>query len=470
MAIQLYNTLTRAKEPFQPYEEGKAKLYVCGPTVYDGAHIGHAMSYVVFDVVRRYLEYRGYDVKHVQNFTDVDDKIINRSNETGEPWNTITTRYIDEFLRDMDALNILRADAYPCASQEIPQIIEMIQGLTQKGYAYESAGDVYFRVERDEDYGKLSNRRLDEQQEGSRVSDEERERKEHPLDFALWKAAKPGEPSWESPWGSGRPGWHIECSAMSLRYLGAKIDIHGGGTDLIFPHHENEIAQSESYTDETPFVKYWMHNGHLQIKGGKMARSLGHQQSFGIASFLEQHPADALRLFILSSHYRRAPTFTDESFAAAERALERFHAALQPPRKDASEQASALDAVEEEVSSRFHEAMDDDFNSASALGALFELARAINAARDRGEGGESFTRAQETLRNLLGVLGFRLDQSTQSGQETASAAPFVELLVEMRTRLRKEKQWALADEVRNRLADLGVTLEDTPEGTVWKFD
>ncbi len=395
MVIQIYNTLTRQKEPFVPHEESNVKFYVCGPTVYDSTHIGHGMSYLVFDMVRRYLEYRDYTVKHVQNFTDVEDKIINRSKETGEAWDSITTRYIDEFLADMAALNVKRADVYPLASQEIAGIVEMIQGLIAKGYAYESQGDVYFRVQRDEDYGKLSNRKLDEQQAGTRVSDEERERKEHAQDFALWKAAKPDEPSWESPWGNGRPGWHIECSEMSLRYLGEQIDIHGGGHDLIFPHHENEIAQSESFTGKVPFVKYWMHNGLLQVTGEKMSKSL--KNFFRIHDFLEKHSADALRLFVLSSHYRRPVSYTEESFAAAERAMERFLAALQPPRADASEADSALRTLAGETEAKFHAAMDDDFNTALALGALFELARALNGARDRGVAVADFVPAQQTL-------------------------------------------------------------------------
>jgi cysteinyl-tRNA synthetase len=468
MTIQIYNSLTRAKEPFEPYSKDEVRMYVCGPTVYDSAHIGHGMSYIVFDMVRRYLEHRGYGVIHVQNYTDVEDKIINRAQETGENPDEITARYIAEFAADMADLNIKPADVYPYASREIPEIIRMIEGLIEKGHAYESAGDVYFRVQSDDDYGKLSNRRLDEQQSGERVSDQERERKEHPLDFALWKAAKPGEPFWESPWGEGRPGWHIECSAMSLRYLGEQIDIHGGGADLLFPHHENEIAQSESFSGKSPFAKYWIHHGLLQVSGEKMSKSL--KNFLTIREFLERHPADALRLFVLSSHYRRPATFTDESFAASERALERFYAALQAPRAEATEDDPELGALAEEVSTRFHTAMDDDFNSALALGALFELARAINAARDRGVAGPAFTQAQKVLRSSLEVLGFTLEEKASDRGQDAAAAPFIELLVELRSMLRKEKQWALTDHLRDRMAALGVTLEDTPEGTTWKFD
>jgi cysteinyl-tRNA synthetase len=468
MTLQIYNSLSRTKEPFEPYDKNEVKMYVCGPTVYDSAHIGHAMSYLVFDMVRRYLESRGYGVKHVQNFTDVDDKIINRAQETGEEWKVITTRYINEFLEDMDKLNIQRAHLYPYASLEISHIIEMTKGLIEEGYAYQSEGDVYFRVGKDDDYGKLSNRKLEEQQAGTRVSDDERQRKEHPLDFALWKAAKLGEePYWKSPWGRGRPGWHIECSAMSLRYLGKQIDIHGGGRDLVFPHHENEIAQTESYTGEVPFTKYWMHNGLLQVGGEKMSKSL--KNIFAIADFLKHYSADALRLFVLSTHYRRAPTYTEESFKSAERAIDRFHTALQPAHSDVKEVDQKLITFAKEMQLKFHTAMNDDFNSALALGGLFELARAINSSRDGGVGGHSFIKAQDTLRELLSVLGFNLKLKEEK-KDTASAKPFINLLVELRTNLRKQKQWALADQIRDDLDKLAVKLEDTREGTVWKLE
>ncbi|MBA3532188.1 MAG: cysteine--tRNA ligase [Ardenticatenales bacterium] len=467
MTIQIYNTLSRQKEPFETYEPGKVSMYVCGPTVYDSAHIGHAMSYLVFDMIRRYLEYRGYTVNHVQNFTDVDDKIINRAKDTGEPWDTITTRYINEFIADMESLNVQRAHTYPCASREIPAIIEMIQGLIEKGYAYESQGDVYFRVQRDEDYGKLAHRKLEEQQAGTRVSDAERDRKEHPLDFALWKADKGEDPHWDSPWGVGRPGWHIECSAMSLRYLGEKIDIHGGGADLIFPHHENEIAQTESYTGQVPFSRYWLHNGLLQVSGEKMSKSL--KNFFTIRQFLTHHSADALRLFVLSSQYRRPVTYTEESFAAAERALERFHAALAPARAAAQDDDPALAQFAQETAEKFHGAMGDDFNSALALGALFELARALNNARDQGKGGTAFTEAQKTLHNLLLLLGFSLEDDSRKPKGGTDSAPFIELLIQVRNNLRTAKQWALSDEIRDGLSQLDIVLEDTPEGTIWKY-
>ncbi len=467
MSLTLYNTLTRTKEPFEPMNPPHVTMYVCGPTVYDSAHIGHGMSYLIFDMVRRYLEYRGYKTKLAQNFTDVDDKIIVRSKDTGEAWTDIIERYINDFKDDMTALNVLHADVYPRATEEVPEIITMIQGLIDKGYAYPSDGDVYFRVQKDEDYGKLNHRKLDEQQSGERVSDVEKERKEHPLDFVLWKGAKAGEPAWDSPWGKGRPGWHIECSAMSLRYLGEQIDIHGGGDDLKFPHHENEIAQTESYTGKVPFVKYWVHNGLLQISGEKMSKSL--KNFFTIRNFLEHHSADALRLFVLSSHYRRPVAYTDESFAAAERALERFHMALTPPTTDAKKESDELGTLTEQAADEFHKAMDDDLNTALAMGELFKFASAINRARDEGVGGASLAKAQETLRKLLSVLGFTMQKQVKP-QADASAAPFIELLIETRANLRKAKQYALADELRQKLAGLGVVLEDTPQGTKWKFE
>jgi cysteinyl-tRNA synthetase len=478
MAIQLYNTLTRTKTLFEPMNPPQVTMYVCGPTVYDSAHIGHAMSYLIFDMVRRYLEYRGYTVKLAQNFTDVDDKIIVRSKKTGEVWTDIIERYIQDFKEDMTALNILHADVYPRATEEVPEILTMIQGLIDKGYAYPSDGDVFFRVQKDEDYGKLNNRKLDEQLAGERLSEAEKERKEDPLDFVLWKGAKEGEPAWDSPWGKGRPGWHIECSAMSLRYLGAQIDIHGGGDDLKFPHHENEIAQTESYTGKVPFVKYWIHNGLLKVpkpdeadksaeEMEKMGKSL--KNAFAIRNFLQHHSADALRLFVLSSHYRRPVVYTEESFAAAERAVERFHAALAPAQPDSTKESKELTTLIEQVADEFHKAMDDDLNTALAMGELFKFASAINRARDEGVGGATLAEAQASLRKLLGVLGFTMDKQAKPLAD-ASATPFIELLIELRTNLRKAKQYALADEVRQKLAGLGVVLEDTPQGTQWKFE
>ena len=464
MPLRVYNTLTRSLEEFRPIEEGVVRMYVCGPTVYDKAHVGHAMSAVVFDVIRRYLEYRGYRVFHVMNFTDVDDKIIQRANQLGEDPMRLAQRYIDEFMDHARALNLLPATFYPRATQEIPQIIEVIQGLIDKGYAYSANGDVYFRVRRDDDYGKLSHRKIDELRSGARIAPDER--KDDPLDFALWKGAKPGEPAWDSPWGPGRPGWHIECSAMNLHHLGPQIDIHGGGNDLIFPHHENELAQSESFTGQL-FARYWIHNGMLQLGGEKMSKSLGNLVT--IEEFLAEHDADVLRLIILGSHYRGPLTFTEEVVNQGERALERLRSALRPSQGQVMDGAAVAELTTQAARARerFEAAMDDDFNTAGALAALFDLVRAINSARDAGVGGEPFTPAQGRLRELASVLGLRLtEKAAVAGQE---AAPFIDLLVTVRARLRQAKQWQLADFIREELAARGVALEDSPQGTTWRF-
>ncbi|MCS7220618.1 MAG: cysteine--tRNA ligase [Anaerolineae bacterium] len=465
MPLMIYNTLTRTKEEFKPLEDNVVRMYVCGPTVYDKAHVGHAMSAIVFDVIRRYLEYKGYRVIHVMNFTDVDDKIIHRANQLGEDPIHLAERYITEFMEHIRALGLLPATVYPRATQEIPQIIQVIQGLIEKGYAYQANGDVYFRVRKDDDYGKLSHRKVEEMRAGARIAPGEQ--KEDPLDFALWKAAKPGEPAWDSPWGPGRPGWHIECSAMNLHHLGPQIDIHGGGNDLIFPHHENEIAQSESYTGQ-PFARYWVHNGMLQLGGEKMSKSLGNLVT--IEEFLAEHEANTLRLIVLGSHYRSPLTFSDEVIEQAERALERLRSALRPSVGEIIEgpQVEALMEQVRRTRERFESAMDDDFNTAGALAALFDLVRAINAARDAGVGGAPFAQAQATLCELAGVLGLRLAEDAAKSQR-ADVAPFIRLLVDVRARLRQAKQWQLADAIRDGLAELGVVLEDTPQGTIWRF-
>ncbi len=468
MALRVYNTMTRKKEPFETLEPGVVKMYVCGPTVYDKAHVGHAMSVLVFDMVRRYLEHKGYRVRHVMNYTDVDDKIIRRARELGEDPIALAERYMREFDQHLEDLGVLQPHVKPRVTQEIDWIIKMVKGLEEKGYAYAVEGDVYFRVTKDEDYGKLSGRKLDEMMAGARI--EVDERKEHPMDFALWKAAKPGEPSWESPWGKGRPGWHIECSAMNLHHLGEQLDIHGGGADLIFPHHENEIAQSESYTGK-PYVRYWMHNGMLQMGGEKMSKSLGNLVT--IEDFLAEHEPDVLRMMVLSSHYRSPLTFTKETIAQAEKALERLRGGMRPAHANApgapESVLAALDEQTEKTRTGFETAMDDDFNSAAALGHLFDLVRAINQARDAGATAAQLQPAQQTLRDLAGVLGLDLTKQPPQKQRQAEAAPFIDLLVEIRTDLRAAKQWALADKIRDRLAELGVQLEDTPGGTLWRW-
>jgi cysteinyl-tRNA synthetase len=471
MPIQIYNTLTRAKEPFETLEPGVVKMYVCGVTVYDQAHIGHAMSALVFDVIRRYLEHRSYEVRHVVNFTDVDDKIIARANALGRDPKALAESYVAEFIEDLAALNVKPASAYPRATETMPEIQRFIADLIEGDHAYPAGGDVFFRVASDPDYGKLSRRGLDDMIAGNRIGVDER--KEAPADFALWKGAKPGEPAWPSPWGAGRPGWHIECSAMNLKHLGEQIDIHGGGNDLVFPHHENEIAQTESLTGK-PFARYWVHNGMLQfhtrapdgsVKIDKMSKSLGNVVT--IRDFLKQHDADVLRLIVLSSYYRSPLLYGDEIAADQERKLARLRGALEPAVGDTASGAHAeqLRATVASVRERFAETMDDDFNTAGALAALFELVRAINTARDASVGGQPFLAAQDALRELTGVLGLRLEQPRAQAQE---AAPFVDLLIELRAELRKAKQFALADMVRMRLTDLGIILEDTPQGTRWK--
>ena len=467
MTLQVYNTLTRKKEPFETLVPGEVRMYVCGPTVYDKAHVGHAMSVLVFDIVRRYLEYKGYKVRHVMNYTDVDDKIIRRANEEGIDPFVLAERYIAEFEQHLRDLNVLQPTVKPRATQEIDWIIRIVKGLEEKGYAYAVDGDVYFRVTKVEDYGKLSGRRLEDMVAGARI--EVDERKEHPMDFALWKAAKPGEPSWDSPWGKGRPGWHIECSAMNLHHLGEQIDIHGGGNDLIFPHHENEIAQSESYTGKKPFARYWMHNGMLQMAGEKMSKSLGNLVT--IEDFLAEHEADVLRMMVLNSGYRRPLKFNDTVIEQAEKALERLRGALRPAFPEAAgaprEVLQALEAQTQATRQGFEAAMDDDFNTAAALGHLFELVRVINQARDAGATQAQLHPAQAVLRALMEVLGLRPEAPRHAGQ--AEAEPFVELLVEVRSALRQAKQWALADRIRDRLAELGVALEDSPQGTTWRW-
>jgi cysteinyl-tRNA synthetase len=464
MSLMIYNTLTREKEPFETIEPGKVRMYVCGPTVYSDAHVGHAMSSIVFVFVRRYLEYRGYDVRHVMNFTDVDDKIIARANAAGEDPSVIANRYVTKYQEQLDALNVMRPTVFPRVSQTIAEIIQMIEGLIEKGHAYSTpGGDVYFRVRTDPNYGKLSRRKLEEAVTGTRVMSSEEKQDEG--DFALWKTAKPGEPSWDSPWGKGRPGWHIECSAMNLRYLGEQIDIHGGGNDLVFPHHENEIAQTESYTGK-PFAHYWMHNGMMQLKGEKMSKSVGNLVT--IDDFLAHHSADVFRLLVAGSQYRKPLAFSEDVIADNERALERLHTALRPSTGSVTEGAAVDELAQQSASTKaaFEAAMDDDFNTAGAVAALFELVRAINAARDAGVGGAPFAEAQAEYAQLAGVLGLRLaEPQPEAGNQ--SIAPFVELLLSVRADLRKAKQWALADKVRDELNALGVIVEDSPQGSTW---
>ena len=460
--MRIFNTLAGQKEEFVPLGD-PVRMYVCGVTPYDRSHVGHAMSYIVFDVVCRYLEFRGYNVRYVQNFTDVDDKLIARAQRLGCTVKELAERYIAEYLADMQALNVRPADLYVRATEAIPTIIDVTSGLIERSYAYPADGDVYFRVMRDADYGKLSRRSLADMQAGARV--EVGVEKEHPMDFVLWKRAKPGEPSWDSPWGPGRPGWHIECSAMILEHLGEQIDIHGGGQDLIFPHHENEIAQSESYTGRVPFVRYWIHNGLLQLGEEKMSKSLGNLVT--IREALEKHSADALRTFVLTSHYRSPLTYTDEGLAAAERGVERMRAAVRGQVDATGPAEGPLADAAKLARERFVAAMDDDFNTAAGLAALYDLVREINRAREGGAPPSTLAPAQATLRELAGVLGLTLAEGEK--EAVLAARPFVDLLVSVRRDLRAAKQWALADRIRDELGKLGVALEDRPEGTTWKL-
>jgi len=464
MALKVYNTLTRQKEPFETIEPHKVRMYVCGPTVYDEAHVGHAMSSIVFDFVRRYLEYKGYTVRHVMNFTDVDDKIIARASRTGEDPFAIAHRYTEQYKEQLTRLNVLHPTVFPRVSQTIPEIIQMVQGLIDRGHAYATpSGDVYFAVRTDPDYGKLSRRKLEDAISGTRVTVSGE--KKDAGDFALWKAAKPGEPNWDSPWGKGRPGWHIECSAMSWHYLGEQIDIHGGGNDLIFPHHENEIAQTECFTGK-PFARYWMHNGMLQLKGEKMSKSVGNLIT--IDEFLAQHDADVFRLIVAGSQYRKPLAFNDEVIVTGERALERLRTALRPSFGDITSGVAVNSLAEQVVQAQntFEAAMDDDFNTPSALAALFDLVRAINVARDAGVGGQPFAEAQAAFRSLTDVLGLRLAVPQSEGQ---SIVPFVDLLLAVRQDLRQAKQWALADKIRDGLKDRGIIVEDTSQGSSWRM-
>jgi len=423
------------------------------------------MSYILFDTIRRYLEFRGYHVLYVQNFTDVDDKLIARANRLGVSVKELAERHIAAYFDDMSALNVRPADVYVRATETIPKILEVVEGLVDKGYAYAAGGDVYFRVTKDPSYGKLSHRSLDDMQAGARI--EIGEAKEHPMDFALWKGAKPGEPSWPSPWGEGRPGWHIECSAMILEHLGPQIDIHGGGHDLVFPHHENEIAQSESYTGLVPFAKYWMHNGLLQLGSEKMSKSLGNLVT--IKEALAARSADALRAFVLGSHYRGPLTYTAEGVGAAERGVDRLRAAVRGGVLPTVPASGPLAGPASDARERFIQAMDDDFNTSAALAALYDLVREINRAREAGAGPDALLAAQSALRELAGVLGLTLAE-TSGPDESVAAAPFVELLVATRRELRAAKQYALADQIRTELGKLGVTLVDRPDGTDWKLE
>ena len=449
--MKIHNTLTGKTESLKP-SGTTITMYVCGITPYSPAHVGHAMRSVVFDVFKRYLEHKGLDVIHVENFTDIDDKMIDGARKLGVSVSELAESNISSYLKEMDMLGVLRANSYPRATAEIENIVNMISVLIENQAAYEVNGDVYFRVRSVSDYGKLSDRDIEKLKSGARVAIAYH--KEDALDFALWKSQKPGEPAWQSPWGSGRPGWHIECSAMALQYLGESIDVHGGGQDLIFPHHENEIAQSESFSGKKPFAKVWMHNGLVRLGEDKMSKSLGNMVTIGQA--LETHSADALRLLFISSHYRSPITYNDDAVLSQESAIQRIKNALE---LDGVETNSKIDTSSYAIS--FDNAMDDDLNTPKALAVIFELVREIHKEYKIGN---SISKAQVTLKEITGVLGLKLS-STKSN---AASDGFIDLLIEVRLSLRNANQYDLADKIRDGLIKLGVQIEDGVDKTSWK--
>lgn len=464
MAIKFYNTLTRSKEEFKPIEDGKVTMYVCGPTVYNYIHIGNARPAIVFDTVRRYLQYRGYEVKYVSNFTDVDDKLIKAAKELGEDVPTIADRFIQAFYEDVTALGVKKADVHPRVMENMDIIIEFIETLIQKGYAYESEGDVYFRTRKFDDYGKLSHQPIDDLRLGARI--EIGEKKQDPLDFALWKAAKEGEIYWESPWGKGRPGWHIECSAMAKKYLGDTIDIHAGGQDLTFPHHENEIAQSEALTGKT-FANYWLHNGYIQIDNEKMSKSLGNFVL--VHDIIKQIDPQVLRFFMLSVHYRNPINFSQELLESAKSGLDRIRTAYENVSYRKESSTGLTDSNEEwlNVIEGIHEQfiveMDDDINTANAISVLFDLAKQANIyLREEQTSPDVISAFTEQFENLSGVLGITLQKEKELLDEE------IEELLQKRIDARKNRDFALADQIRDQLKDMNIVLEDTPQGTRWK--
>lgn len=478
MSIKVYNTLTKQKEEFVPITPGKANIYVCGVTPYNHPHVGNARPFVTWDVIRRFLEHEGYDVTHVQNFTDVDDKIINTANKEGVQWFDICNRYIDSYFEVMDKLNVRRAHVYPRVSEHINDIIATVQCLIDNGYGYVVDGDVFYSVEKFKYYGQLSGRNLEDMLAGARVDVDDRKR--NPMDFALWKSAKPGEPAWESPWGPGRPGWHIECSTMSMKYLGESFDFHGGGSDLIFPHHENEIAQSEGCTGIHPFVHYWLHNGFITVNEEKMSKSLGN--FFMVIDILEHYDPETLRFFIVSTHYRSPLDFSDARLTEAQKSLARLRQA-QETLGELSEMMSAGPTADslalrdkvKELREAFMEAMRDDFNTALAISHMFALAKEINiyhkAVVDAGikPDGKLVALLNAVLAEMCSIIGV-LEKTAAPAEEEAGdskEAELVEMLIAMRQDARKNKNYALADELRNKLSEIGIVLQDTPQGVKW---
>ncbi|WP_363550861.1 cysteine--tRNA ligase [Caldifermentibacillus hisashii] len=463
MSIRIYNTLTQKKEVFKPIEEGKVKMYVCGPTVYNYIHIGNARPAIVFDTVRRYLEFRGYEVKYVSNFTDVDDRIIKAANENNEDVFSLADRFIRAYFEDIAALGCLKAAHHPRVTENMDIIIHFIKGLIDKDFAYESDGDVYFRTKKFQEYGKLSHQSIDDLRLGARI--EVGEKKQDPLDFALWKAAKPGEVYWESPWGKGRPGWHIECSAMAREYLGDTIDIHAGGQDLTFPHHENEIAQSESLTGK-PFANYWMHNGYINIDNEKMSKSLGNFVL--VHDIITQHDPNVLRFFMLSVHYRHPINYSEELLNNAKSALERLQTSYQnlKHRLEASTNLVEDDQKWLDQIANFHnqfiEEMDDDFNTANAISVLFEVSKLANYyLMEKNTSAVVIRKFLEIFEQFFNVLGLELTKDQLLDEE-------IEQLITKRNEARKNRDFHTADQIRDQLKEMNIVLEDTPQGTRWK--
>ncbi len=476
MTIKIYNTLSRRKEIFEPVEPGKVRMYVCGPTVYDNSHIGHARSVVVYDVIARYFRSQGYDVTYVRNFTDVDDKIINRAAELSTDWKALAEKYIQAFHKDMDALHVQRADFEPKATAHIEDMIRVVETLIRKGHAYAVDGDVFFSVDSFAEYGKLSGRRLEDMEAGARVDVDPR--KKNPFDFALWKSSKPGEPAWDSPWGKGRPGWHIECSAMSSEYLGHTLDIHGGGKDLVFPHHENEIAQSEAAFG-TSFVKYWMHNGFVNIDQEKMSKSLGN--FLLIKEVLKSYHPEAIRLFLLSKQYRNPIDFSENAMTEWSTSLDKIYTLLDRVHKVV---AAGFESLKGGIYwQRFCAAMDDDFNTAQGLGILFEAVRTINRSLDETNDPMPedvrhtvVSAANDILKmgEILGILqetpAAYFEHHREEALQKESIDPAeIEKMIQARTEARKAKDWDSADRIRDQLAERNIILEDRSDGTVWKF-
>lgn len=477
MTIKVYNTLTKRKEDFVPIVPGKASIYVCGVTPYNHPHVGNARPFVTWDVIHRFLEHEGYDVTHVQNFTDIDDKIINTANEEGVQWYDVCNRYIDSYFEVMDKLHVKRVHVYPRVSEHIADIIKTVQTLINNGYAYVVDGDVYYSVEKFDHYGELSGRNLEDMMAGARVDVDDR--KKNPMDFALWKAAKPGEPSWTSPWGEGRPGWHIECSTMSMKYLGESFDFHGGGSDLIFPHHENEIAQSEGCTGKHPFVHYWLHNGFITVNEEKMSKSLGN--FFMVIDILKHYDPETLRFFIVSTHYRSPLDFSDARLTEAQKSLARLRTAkenliaLQKMMSaGATDESMQLRAKALELRDAFMEAMRDDFNTALAISHMFALGKEINiyhkAVTEAGckPDGKLLDILAHVFAEMCSIIGVLEETAAPAAADDSKEAELVEMIIGMRQEARAAKNYALADNLRNQLTALGIVLEDTPQGVKWK--